>query len=135
MSYIDRQNKNPGTPHIEPSLVYPATKVFLYGDRFGDGANEKYALMKDGERVRTDYWEDHKIIFTVPLSWKTGLLNIWIEKPVEWNAETIIEKTKAVQVKLLKVTGRFTPDDYLYFEQKKKWRKETLESNGYNNTK
>ncbi|PIY69558.1 hypothetical protein COY90_00025, partial [Candidatus Roizmanbacteria bacterium CG_4_10_14_0_8_um_filter_39_9] len=75
--------------------------------------------------------EDHKIIFTVPLSWKPGPMNIWIEKPVEWNAETVIEKTKPISIKLLKVTGQFTPDDDLYFEQLKTWRKETREMNGY----
>jgi hypothetical protein len=117
--------------NVEPTLVYPGTKVFLYGDRFGNNSNNKYALMKDGERVRVDYWEDHKIIFTVPLSWKSEPMNLWIEKPVEWNAETIIEKTKPVQIKLLKVTGKFTSDDELYFEQIKEWKRETKEMNGY----
>lgn len=131
MSYIDRQNKNPGAPHIEPTLVYPGTKIILYGDRFGDNTNSNYALMKDGERIRVDYWDDHKIIFTVPLSFKAEEMKLWIEKPVEWNAETIIEKTKPVQIKLLKVTGQFTPDDDLYFEQMKGWREETRKVNGY----
>jgi len=131
MSYLDRQLKNPGKPFIEPTLAYPGTKVFLYGDRFGDGTSAKYALMKDGKKVRVDYWEDHKIIFTVPLSWKPGPMNLWIEKPVEWNAETVIEKTKPITIKLLKVTGSFTPDDDLYFEEMKDWKKETKELNGY----
>ena len=131
MSYQDRQMKNPSTPFIEPKLVYPGTKVFIYGDRFGDNSNNKYALMKDGERIRPDYWEDHKIIFTVPLSWKPGPLSIWIEKPVDWNAETVIEKSKLVSIKLLKVMGYFTSDDDLYFEELKSWRKETKEANGY----
>lgn len=131
LSYRDRQMKNPSFPLVEPTLVYPGTKVFLYGDRFGDNSNNKYALMKDGERIRVDYWEDHKIIFTVPLDWKPGEMKFWIEKPVEWNAETVIEKTKPITIKLLKVTGSFTPDDDLYFEQMKTWRKETKEINGY----
>lgn len=131
MSYRDRQMKNPGTPYIEPALVYPGTKVFLYGDRFGDNSNSQYALMRDGERVRTDYWEDHKIIFTVPLGWEPGAMNLWIQKPIDWNAEVVIEKTKPVTIKLLPITDHFTPDDDLYFEQLKTWRKETREMNGY----
>lgn len=131
ISYRDRQLKNPSVPHIEPTLLYPGTKVLLYGDRFGDNSNSKYALMKDGERVRVDYWEDHKVIFTVPLSWKPGDMNMWIEKPIVWNAETIVERTKPVTIKLLKVTNQFTPDDDKYFDQKKLWRKETKELNGY----
>ena len=136
LSYRDRQMKNPSIPHIEPLLVYPGTKVVLYGDRFGDNSNNKYALMRDGHRVQVDYWEDHKIIFTVPLDWKQpGVMSFWIEKPIEWNAETVIEKTKPITIKLLKVTDYFTPDDDLYFEQMKTWRKETLEINGYNTIK
>lgn len=132
MNYRDRQLKNPGTPVVEPSLVYPGTKIILYGERFGDGLNSMYALMKDGERIRPDYWEDHKIIFTVPLSWKQPkMMNFWIEKPVEWEGKTVIERTKPIPIRLLKVTDHFTPDDDLYFEQMKTWRKETKEINGY----
>lgn len=135
IGYRDRQMKNPGIPKIEPTFVYPGTKVFLYGERFGDGKNDKYAVMRNGKRVRVDYWEDHKIIFTVPLGWEEGPMDLWIEKPVEWNAEIIIERTKPKSIRLLKVTGHFTPDDDLYFKEKKSWKKETLELNGYNSTK
>lgn len=127
----DRSLRNPQVEIIEPSLVYPGTKVIIYGDSFSGKEDSRNKLMKDGVEVRTDYWEDHKIIFTVPLSWKSGMMNFWIEKPIEWNGETIIEKTKPVPVKLLKVTGKFTPDDDLYFEQVKQWKKETREINGY----
>lgn len=131
MSYRDRQLKNPRISQIEPTIAYPSTKIIIYGDSFGDGSNGKYALMKDGVKIRPDYWEDHKIIFTVPLNWKTGSIEVWIQKPVEWNAETVIEKTEPISIQLLKVTGEFTSNDDLYFEQLKKWRKETREINGY----
>jgi len=132
MSYRDRQLKNPSTPHIEPTLVYPGTKVILYGDRFGDGISGQYALMRNGIKIRTDYWEDHKIIFTVPLDWKKPEeIKIWIEKPISWKEKTIIEKTKPITIKILLVTDHFTPDDDLYFEQLKTWKKETKEVNGY----
>lgn len=131
-SNYERLMKNPGQPVIEPMLVYAGTKVILYGERFGDQSNNKFALMRDGVRIRTDHWDDHKIIFTVPLDWKKpGEMKIWIEKPVEWNAETVIERTRPVVIKLLLVTDHFTSDDDLYFEQLKTWRKETKELNGY----
>jgi hypothetical protein len=131
MSYRDRQLKNPRIAKIEPGLLYPATKVVLYGDSFGDNSNTNYALMRNGVPINVDYWEDHKIIFTVPLDWKSGDMRIWIQRPIEWNAETIIEKSKPFTIKLLKVTSGFTPDDDLYFEEMKNWRKETKEINGY----
>ena len=132
MSVRDRKLKNPTIQIIEPTLVYPATKVLLFGNSFGSKIDDRYRLMKDGVEVRPDYWEDHKIIFTIPLGWKTGFMNIWIERPVQWNGETIIEKTKPVQIKLLPVGIKFTPDDDLYFEQMKTWKEETEEINGYN---
>lgn len=131
MSFRDRKLKNPSIQLLEPLLVYPSTKVILIGNSFGSKIDERYRLVKDGEEIRTDYWEDHKIIFTVPLGWKNGFMNIWIEKPVQWNGETIIEKTKSIQIKLLPVSSWNSPDDDLYFEQMKKWQKETKEINGY----
>ncbi|MCX6731163.1 MAG: hypothetical protein NTZ55_04925 [Candidatus Roizmanbacteria bacterium] len=132
MSVRDRKLKNPVVQLVEPKLVYPATKVLLFGSSFGSRIDERYRLMKDGVEVRPDYWEDHKIIFTIPLGWKTGIVNIWIERPIQWNGETIIEITKPVQIKLLPISGWNSPDDDLYFEQMKTWKKETREINGYN---
>ena len=131
MSYRDRKLKNPVIKLVEPTSVYPGTKVVLFGESFGGKSDERNRLIQNGKEIRTDYWEDHKIIFTVPLDWKTGNIDIWIEKPVEWNGETIIEKTKPITIKLLKVTDKFTPDDELYFEQMKTWRQETKVLNGY----
>lgn len=131
MSIRDRKLKNPSVQIIEPTLVYPATKVVVLGNSFGSKIDDRYRLMKDGVEIRPDYWEDHKIIFTIPLGWKTGFMNVWIERPVQWNGETVIEKTKPSQIKLLPITSWNAPDDDLYFEQIKTWRKETREINGY----
>jgi hypothetical protein len=131
MGMRDRELKNPIIKAIEPTLVYPATKVILFGNCFGSKIDGRYRLMRNGEELRVDYWEDHKIIFTIPLGWKTGFMNVWVERPVQWNGETIIEKTKEQQIKLLPVTSWSAPDDDLYFEQMKKWKKETREINGY----
>ncbi|MEI6774568.1 MAG: hypothetical protein WCL18_07470 [bacterium] len=136
MSYLTRQSMNPKIDVVEPSLTYASTKVTIYGIHLGDNSKNKYALMRDGVKMRVDSWDDNKIIFTVPLEWKQpSEMSFWIEKPVNWNAETIIERTKPMKIKVLKVTGGFTPDDDLYFEQMKTWRKETLEINGYTNSK
>ena len=128
----DREFKNPRITLLEPTLVYPATKVVIYGDSLGYKADGRYRLMEDGGEVRADYWDDHKIIFTIPLSWPKGLHTIWVEKPIEWNTQTIIEKTKPIQIKVLPVSTTFTPDDTAYLQQEQTWRPETKKINGYN---
>lgn len=131
MSFRDRQLKNPRITIMEPVLVYHSTKVVLYGKSFGEKKDERYRIMRNGKEIRTDYWDDSKIIFTIPLEWKPGEYSIWIERPIEWNTETIIEKTKPQTIKVLPVTGKITPDDDLYFKQMNTLRKETKEINGF----
>jgi len=134
-SYNKRISQYPVLKIIEPTLVYPSSKIILYGDHFGDNSNKMYALKKDGMKIRPDYWDDKKIIFTVPLGWKRGNMRIWIEKPIVTNGKIEIGKTEPVTIKLLLVTGKFTPDDDKYFEEMRSWQKETLEINGYNSNK
>lgn len=129
--FRDRQLKNPSITIMEPMLVYRSTKVVLYGKSFGEKKDERYRIMRNGKEIRTDYWDDSKIIFTIPLDWKPGEYAIWIERPIEWNTETIIEKTKPQTLKVLPVTGKITPDDDLYFKQMDTLRKETKEINGF----
>lgn len=129
---LRRSAMNPSVRLVEPTLLYRSNKVIITGNSFGSKFNNKYRLIQDSYEIRTDYWENDKIIFTVPLDWKVGTHRIWIEKPVEWEGKTVIEKTKPVMIRVLPVTGRFTPEDDLYFEQMKTWRQETREINGYN---
>lgn len=132
IAYRDRLMKNPIVKLIEPTYVYPGTKIVIYGERFGDNSDSHYAVKYNGNKIRTDYWEDHKIILTVPLDWKKPEdLKIWIERPIEWNGAKIIERTKPVTVKLLEVSGKIQPEDDLYFKQISSWQDETKEINGY----
>lgn len=128
-----RSSLNPYIETVEPTIVYPATKVIIYGAGFNDDNNFKgFRLVRNGSPVRIDYQDRNKIIFTIPLDWPKGKSNIWIEKEIEWQGKKIIQKTEPVTIKFLKVTNVMGPDDNLYFEQMKYWKKETLELNGYN---
>lgn len=123
---------NPQIVKIEPKIVYPATKVIIWGKNFGWKENEKVSLHLENSIVRTDLWTDSKIIFTVPLHWKPPQeLFFWIEKPVLWEGENIITKSKMVQIKLIPIGAKFSPEDETYFEQLKSLEDETLIINGY----
>lgn len=124
-------SRQPRIDLMEPTLVYKATKVVIYGEGFGWDVKKSQALI-DGEKIDAVLWTDSKIIFRVPLHWKTGNHKIWIEKQIEWDGKKVTAKSKTFEIKILPITENLTEDDRLYFEQLKKLRKETLELNGYN---
>ena len=128
-----RANLNPKILKIEPKIVYPATKVIIWGKGFGWKENNEISLHVNSEIVDTDLLTDSKIILTVPLHWKKPQkLEFWIEKPSSWNGKAIIAKSEKVSINLIQVTSSFTKDDDLYFKELKNLNKETLEINGYN---
>ena len=125
--YVSRQ---PKIDLIEPTLVYKATRIVIYGNGFGWDTKKSQALI-DGKKIDTFLWTDSKIIFPVPLEWKDGYHKIWIEKQIDWDGKKTTAKSEAFEIKVLPITDNFTQDDKLYFEQMKTWRKETREINGY----
>lgn len=125
--YTSRQ---PKINLIEPTLVYKATKVIIYGENFGWDTKNVKALI-DGKEIDAVLWTDSKIIFPVPLEWKDGYHKIWIEKQIDWDGKKTTAKSEAFEIKVLPITGNYTEDDGLYFEQMKTWRPETREVNGY----
>jgi hypothetical protein len=131
----DRKLLDPVIEKIEPSIVYPATKVIVFGKGFNsravDKSLNKAILRSKGDKIATDYWDDNKIMFTVPLHWKSGLNHIWIDKPIIWDNKEDLAKSNVVSLKLIPVSQTFTPDDYEYFKQLKTLDKETLRINGY----
>ena len=82
------------------------------------------------QRNRCCLMDRFKDYFPVPLEWKDGYHKIWIEKQIDWDGKTTA-KSEAFEIKVLPITGNYTEDDGLYFEQMKTWRPETREVNGY----
>lgn len=137
----DRKLLDPVIEKVEPSIVYPSTKVIVFGKGFNSRAdNNKYLNMsvlrsqgssKEGNKITTDYWDDNKIIFTVPLHWKNGINHIWIDKPIIWDGKEDVAKSNVVSIKLIPISQTFTPDDDEYFKLLPSYDKETLKINGY----
>ncbi len=126
-----RKSRNPVIIKVEPQIVYYATKVIVFGSNLGWKENDKVRLMTRKEEVRTDLWTDSKIIFTVPLHWKQGVIEFWIEKNIEWNGKPEIARSNEFTLKLIPISTSFTPDDNNYFDQLKYLNKEVLKINGY----
>ena len=104
--------------------------MIIYGENFGWDTKNVKALI-DGKEIDAVLWTDSKIIFPVPLEWKDGYHKIWIEKQIDWDGKKTTAKSEAFEIKVLPITGNYTEDDGLYFEQMKTWRPETREVNGY----
>ncbi len=126
-----RLSLNPKIIDIQPKLAYHSTKVIIYGQYFGWKQNDKVRLVKDDEDVVTDLWTDSKIIFTVPLHWDSTYTNLWVEKLVPWEGNSIVVKSETVNIKVLQVRTPYTYEDDQFFEQLKNLNKEVLEINGY----
>jgi len=124
--------KNPQIDSIEPSLVYKATNIVIYGREFGWNVEGHERLFVDGKPAVTDLWTDTEIVFAVPLDWRLGVHKVWIEKPISWEDQNITAKSRAVTFTILPITNGFTKEDRVYFEQLKFLKKTTLELNGYN---
>jgi len=141
VTYKNRQAYLAILPSIkkrEPYYIYRSTNIVLYGNNFGlEGGKISDNVFTDSvhnqyQKIRFTFWDNNKIIFQVPLHWKTGIINVWLEKKVTWNSKRIIIKSNLITFKLLDSTGGWDKEDDAYFEQLKHLNKETLQINGYN---
>ncbi len=124
-------SRHPRINLFEPRIAYFSTKVLMRGTNFGWKQQDKVRLVKDGQVISTDLWTDNKIIFTVPLHWKIGISNIWIEKKVTWKGKSYTAKSNDILLKIIPRSNTFTPADDEYFNQLKYLDKEALQINGY----
>ncbi len=130
-----RLSQNPDVEKIEPFIVYRSIKVIIKGNNLGFKPNQKeLRLMSQYGEVQKDNWTDKEIVFTVPLHWKDGEVDLWIEKPVEWEGKKIIARSRTIKLKLIPTTQTFTEDDDLYFKQLPNLDDKTLKLNGYDPT-
>ncbi len=116
---------------IEPRIVYHGTKVIIFGYNFGPNKNNSVKLMKGDGLVDIDAWSDTKIIFSVPLHWKPGIITLRLEKNDGEKDTSGKNKSLGMQLKLLPTAEHFTPDDDVYFQQLRSISDETLKINGY----
>lgn len=129
--HVERLNLIPYIQKIEPKIVYPSTKFILYGRSFGSPSNNKTTLSSSKGPLVPDSLTDSKIYFTVPLSWKPGYVNIWVEKRTEYDGKKFTAVSKTFRVRVIPRGDSFTPLDDLFFKELKTLDKETLKLNGY----
>ena len=124
-------SRYPKIKNIKPEIVYYANKVVLTGRGFGwKGTIDTNFKYKNGN-IDIFLWTDTKVIFVVPLHWKEGDLDIWIQKPIEWDGKKMIVKSNVIKLHLISRDDGWDKNDDAYFEQLKHLDKETLEINGY----
>lgn len=125
------ESRKPIITNLEPRIVYHGNKIVVTGKRFGWLNEGKRSLNFSDGTIRADFWSDNKIEFTVPLDWRVGKIQIWIEKQETINNKKVITKSNVATIHHI---SRFAPwgkDDDAYFEQLKNLSPEVLRLNGY----
>lgn len=123
--------RHPQINTVQPRIVYYDTKVILTGRGFGwKGLIDTKFKYQDGV-INVSLWTDTKVIFTVPLHWKTGDITIWLQKNTDWDGKKVVLNSNEVKLRLLSRDNGWDKDDDAYFEQLKHLDKETLKINGY----
>lgn len=125
------QSKHPHIKLVKPKIAYYGTKVILLGSNFGWGGTIHTKFYNQYGPINISLWNDTKIIFTIPLHWKLGEINVWVETDILWDGEKIRVKSNEVKMKLIDREGGFDKEDEEYFEQLKHLDEETLRINGY----
>lgn len=128
---VNRFSFDPVVQKVEPSIIYPSTKVIIWGENFGWKEQEGSILQNQYGEVRTDVWTNTKIVFETPLSWPPGLLQFRIVKPSNYEGRHIYAVSKIFKIQLLPRGNEFTPMDDEFFRQLKDLDPETREINGY----
>lgn len=121
----------PNIEQVEPKVVYRGTKIRIEGKQFKFQDLARIKLVNQyGEIKNVDYWSDSKIIFTVPLDWKTGKISLWIQNEDNWEGKKHIFHSNIATITLIDTKSNWTSEDYAYFDQIKYLDKEVLKLNG-----
>lgn len=124
-------SSRPKIDKVEPKIVYYANKVVLTGNNFGWKGNISTEFYNQYGKIDIDLWTDSKVIFTVPLHWKIGIITLWVEKLIKWEGKDITAKSNMTNIKLISNIGPWDQEDDEYFNQLKNLNEETLKVNGY----
>lgn len=125
------RSETPVISHIEPKIVYFATKVVVLGRGFGEKGDPNVKLFRNGEEVEETFWSSGKIIFNVPLSWNIGEHSLWIERTEDVRGKKTVLKSNAETIRIIDRADGWSQEDEEYFEQLKYLKEETLQLNGY----
>lgn len=129
----DIERIRPQIFRVEPSIIYPGMKVIVYGKNFGWNEKPGYKIESNQPQDNdlTDLWTETKIIFTIPLHWKTGKHYIQINKPNNSNSSTKNLNSNKINLNIIPIDRGFSKDDDLFFEELERISKEARNINGY----
>lgn len=111
--YQRRLRENLTIMSVDPSTTTLAQKVRLKGYNFGWRVNKKDRLMSNYGKVFVDEWKGEELIFTIPLHWKEGTVNLWIEKNKDDQLEGKLIKSNVVRLKVLSRWDFFPAEEEL----------------------
>jgi hypothetical protein len=118
---------------IEPQYLHFGDKVIVKGTGFSLRKKMHVRVMSSNGEINPQYWSDNQFIFSVPLDWKLGKVDIWVEKPAtKKSPKTVSNKS---EIKVIDRLGAFNEDDINYFGQIKYLDKDTQEINNFENFK
>lgn len=84
-----------------PRKVIYADEVTIEGYNFGFKANDKFRVQTSYGPVDTNLWTNEKIIFTAPLHWKEGPVNLWIERTAEDSSKSAVIRSNSKELTVL----------------------------------
>ena len=130
-SKINRLAFNPIISRFEPKIDYQSTTVLIRGKSFGTPEIDGSVLMSQYGAIRTSTWTESTITFDVPLSWKPGIVKLWIAKPINYEGKEVVAISKPFEIRIIPRHSTFTKDDDLFFQQIKDLEPLTKKLNGY----
>jgi len=112
-------------------LFFPRNVVIIYGNKFGsesDFNNLKLGSSKGDLKI--SYWNNEKVIFTVPLDWPAGKLDIWLKRKKSWHGKQIWDRSKKVRLRVGNFKTITTQDSLDYSQALKNSSREVKRLNG-----
>jgi hypothetical protein len=129
--------KRQGYPYIfniEPYYLHYGDKVVVRGVHFNRGSKNNTKLMSSYGEIKPERRSDEELIFSVPLQWKVGKIQIWTESPPV-KQDNISRTSNIVEIHVLDRLGNFNDEDIKYFGQIKYLDAEARNINDFKNYK
>jgi len=117
---------------IEPYYVHPGDKVIVKGVNFNWRLNKPVSFESNYGDINPEFWSNEEFIFSVPLSWRVGKVEVWVDKPISGKLNI---KSNMQEISVLDRLGNFGEDDVEYYSQIKYLSDETRDLNNFQNYK
>lgn len=86
---------------IHPTRTTLAERVIINGYNFGWKLIEQDRLISGYGPVIVESWTDRQITFVVPLHWKEGFIELWVEKMKDTSKDARLLKSNKVKLQIM----------------------------------